>query len=179
MIVIFGLLLSILLVVVDQLSKYLVNAAIGLNNPVVVIPNILQIRGVYNTGAAFSMLNGNTIFLAIISLLAFIFITYLFKDFSLKRRPIYNISLILIYSGTIGNMIDRFFNPNGVFDFIDVLFVDFAVFNIADSYLTIGVILMIVYLLFFDKKDPISLKFNKEEFLEKFKKGKIQDEINE
>ena len=171
MIIIIGLIISIMLVVIDQMSKVLISTGLGVGNPVVLIPNILQINGAYNTGAAFSMFNTHTLLLGIISLIAFIGITYLFKDFSLKRRPLYNIALILIYSGIIGNMIDRLFNPLGVFDFIEFLFVNFAIFNIADSYLTIGVILMAIYLLFFDKKDPISLKFNKKEFIEKFKRN--------
>ena len=168
MIIIIGFILTIFLVLFDQFTKWIIATSIGINNPIILIPQILQIRGVYNTGAAFSMLNTHTILLAIISFIAFLGITYLMKDFSLKRRPLYSIALILIYSGTIGNMIDRMFNNNGVFDFIEVLFVQFAVFNIADSYLTIGVILMGIYLIFFDKLDPISLKFKKKEFFDKF-----------
>ncbi len=176
MVIIFGLLITIILVAFDQASKYIILHGLGLNNPRVIIPNILQVRGVYNTGAAFSIFSDHKIFLVLISLLAFLFITYLMKDFSLKRRPLYSIALVLIYSGTIGNMIDRIFYAEGVFDFIEVLFVSFAIFNIADSFLTIGVIIMAVYLLFFDKKDPVSLKFNKKDFISKFKKEEIKDE---
>lgn len=176
MIIIFGLLITLVLVLFDQASKYVILHSLGLNNPVVVIPKILQVRGVYNTGAAFSIFADQKIFLILISLVAFLFITYLMKDFSLKRRPLYSIALVLIYSGTIGNMIDRIFYADGVFDFIEVLFVSFAIFNIADSLLTIGVILMAIYLLFFDKKDPVSLKFNKKEFISKFKKEELENE---
>ena len=53
------------------------------------------------------------------------------------------------------------FNSFQVYDFIDLQFMNFAIFNIADCYLTVGVIIMAVYLLFFEQKDPISLKFKK------------------
>ena len=178
MIIIFGLLITLVLVLFDQASKLIILNGLGLDNPVVVIPDVLCVRGVYNTGAAFSIFSNQKIFLVLISLVAFLFITYLMKDFSLKRRPLYSISIVLINSGTIGNMIDRIFNKNGVFDFIEVLFVKFAIFNIADSLLTIGVILLAIYLLFFDKKDPISLKFNKKEFLSKFQKVKKDEEVS-
>ena len=178
MIIIFGFILAIILVLCDQLSKVLILNFVGLDKPVVVIPNFLQIDGVFNKGAAFSMMNGKHFFLVFVSVAAFLFITYLMKDFSLKRRPIYSISLVLIYSGTIGNMIDRIFNPNGVFDFIEFLFVDFAIFNIADCYLTIGMAILAIHLLFFERQDPISFKFNKKEFLAQFKKEQDDEQKN-
>ncbi|MBR2891690.1 MAG: signal peptidase II [Bacilli bacterium] len=177
MMIIYGFILSFILVLVDQISKYVIFNTIGLNNPIPVIDNVFQLRGVFNTGAAFSILDEHSFILVIISIVAFLAITYFMKDCNFKRRPLYSIALILIYSGTIGNMIDRIFNSYKVFDFIEVLFMDFAIFNIADSYLTIGVILLAIYLLFFEAKDPISLKFNKEEVFGK--KNKVEEEINE
>ena len=167
---VYGLILMVLLVAFDQISKYVIYAAIGTGYHIPAIPKVFELFGTYNTGAAFSMLNGHTWILAVVSILATIGLTYLMKDFNFKRRPLYSISLVLIYAGTIGNLIDRVFNPNGVYDFINLLFVNFAVFNIADSYLTIGVILMAVYILFFDAKDPISLRWKK-----KVKKDEQED----
>ena len=80
------------------------------------------------------------------------------KDFSLKRRPLYSVSLVLILSGCIGNMIDRMFNNFQVYDFIDLEFMNFAIFNLADCFLTVGVIMMAVFLLFFEQNDPISIR---------------------
>ena len=160
---IYGLILMVLLVSLDQISKAVIANTIGFGIPVQAIPKVFQFYGVYNTGAAFSLLNEHSWILLAISIIATIGLTYLMKDFNFKRRPLYSIALVLIYSGTIGNMIDRMFNNFHVFDFIDLLFMNFAIFNIADCYLTIGVILMGIYLLFFDAKDPISLKWKKKE----------------
>lgn len=159
----YGLILMVLLVGFDQISKIVLRNAIGFGNPVQAIPGVFQLKGVYNTGAAFSMLNEHSWILLVISIVATIGLTYLMKDFNFKRRPLYSTALVLIYSGCIGNMIDRMFNNFQVYDFIEVLFVNFAIFNIADSYLTIGIILMAIYLLFFDQKDPVSLKWKKKE----------------
>lgn len=157
--ILYGILLTIILVFLDQISKYVIFATIGLGNGVPVVDGFFRLYGVYNTGAAFSILNDHSWILLVISVLATILISYLMKDFSLKRRPLYSISLVLILSGCIGNMIDRMFNGFKVYDFIDLQFMNFAIFNIADCYLTVGVILMGIFLIFFEQKDPISLKF--------------------
>jgi signal peptidase II len=70
-----------------------------------------------------------------------------------KKKKIYSFSLVLIFSGTVGNLIDRLFTGKGVFDFIEVTFVDFAIFNFADSCLTVGVIMLMIYLVFFEGKN--------------------------
>ena len=125
---------------------------------------VLDLIFVQNTGAAFSILNDHSWILLLVSIISTVIICYFMKDFSLKRRPLYSISIVLILSGCVGNMIDRMFNNFCVYDFIELEFMNFAIFNIADCYLTVGVILMAVYLLFFEPKDPISLKLkNKKE----------------
>lgn len=161
---IYGFLITILLVILDQVSKYLIFSTIGLHQPVPVIDGFFRLYGVYNTGAAFSILNDHSWILLLVSIISTVIICYFMKDFSLKRRPLYSISIVLILSGCVGNMIDRMFNNFRVYDFIELEFINFAIFNIADCYLTVGVILMAVYLLFFEQKDPISFKWkNKKE----------------
>ncbi len=174
--IIYGFIITVMLVFVDQISKFIMLNSIGLGTHITIVDNFFGLYGVYNTGAAFSIFNEHSEILLIISILAFVIITYFMKDCNFIRRPLYSISLILIYSGTIGNMIDRMFNNFKVYDFIEVLFMDFAIFNIADAYLTIGVILLAIYLLFYESKDPISLKFNKEEIFGNHKKEEINNE---
>lgn len=156
--IIYGILLTIMLVFLDQISKYVIFTTIGLGTTVPVVNGFFRLYGVYNTGAAFSMLNDHSWILLLISIVSTIVIGYFMKDFSLKRRPLYSIAIVLILSGCIGNMIDRMFNNFQVYDFIELEFMNFAIFNIADCYLTVGVIIMAVYLLFFEQKDPISLR---------------------
>ncbi len=164
MMIVIGFILAVLLVGLDQLSKVLIStAALGWpDGEIVIIKGLFNFTSTYNTGAAFSIFREHPAFLAVLSVLAVIAITYFMKDFSFKRRPLYSISILLIYSGTIGNMIDRVFSNKGVFDFIKLTFMDFAIFNVADCYLTVGMVLLAIYILFFESKDPINFwPFNK------------------
>ena len=157
--ILYGFLLTIMLVFLDQISKYVIFSTIGLGNPIPVVDGFFRLYGVYNTGAAFSILNDHSWILLVISIISTIAIGYFMKDFSIKKRPLFSIAIVLMLSGCIGNMIDRMFNNFQVYDFIELEFMTFAIFNIADCYLTVGVIIMAIYLLFFEQKDPISLKF--------------------
>lgn len=130
-----------------------------------IIPGFLDFTLLTNNGAAFN-LGGNTIAMRIvfivISWVVFIFLPFFILYFMNKNKFIelkklnfihilYFISFLFIYGGNLGNLIDRTFywtNPCGVIDFIDItpLIPNFGVFNIADSFVVLGVILIIVTL---------------------------------
>ena len=110
--------LLVVLVVLDQITKYYLTTVI-------------------NTGAAFGILKGFNIPLFIINLIALIIcIFYYFKEKNLK------LPLIFLISGIIGNSIDRIIFGH-VRDFIDIGIFNFPIFNLADSYNVVGVILLI------------------------------------
>lgn len=133
-------LVSFLVVIMDQLTKYIARATIPPFESIQVLP-FLHLVSVRNTGAAFGMFKvfGNTIFV-IISLAAIVFVLFL-----LLRGMEDKLALALILGGAIGNLIDRVAYSH-VTDFIDVFAGRFhwPAFNIADSALTIGILLMIV-----------------------------------
>ncbi|NLJ64693.1 MAG: signal peptidase II [Christensenellaceae bacterium] len=111
----------------------------------VLIPSILKLEGHKNYGMAFSMFSNNpayiTAFVAILTAcLLYVFIRYSHENNMLS----YGITLML--AGSIGNLIDRFVHGY-VIDFICPLFVDFAVFNIADSLIAIGAAISCIYIL--------------------------------
>ena len=151
------LILALFLVFVDQLTKVIFrNLALNHNwSSTCIIPNFFYFDYTFNTGAAFSFLSNaswaQTFFkvLTILSLIGFYaYYVYLSKGKNYTAR----IAMVLIMCGAMGNLIDRF-AYNGVVDFISFIFGGnpFAIFNLADSYLTIGVILIIIHLLFLDK----------------------------
>ncbi len=152
---IFGYLLVIVLVFIDQLSKILVESLMNVNQQITIVPKLLNFHFTYNTGAAWSIFSDQRIFLTILSFLASILFLYMMKNFSLKKEKVYNIALLLIASGTIGNLIDRALRPKGVVDFLEFGFIDFPIFNIADTYLTIGVVLLAIYIIFISKDGSI------------------------
>ncbi len=142
--------LSLVVAGADQLVKYIVLENISLTDTVEVIPKILQFVYVKNTGAAFSLLSGKTYILSIVSLAVCIFLIW----YLIKKRPssrLLLVSLGLILGGAVGNMIDRMFR-NFVVDYIEVLFVQFPVFNLADVAITVGAALLMIYVIFFDNK---------------------------
>ena len=164
--IIISIIAVIALIGIDQLTKVLAETYLLGGPSVTIIKNIVEFKFSYNTGAAFSMFDEFPIFPLIISILGAILILYFFKEVSFKKRPLYTISLIMIYSGTWGNLIDRFLmvinQKEGVVDFINFLFVDFAIFNFADICLTVGMVLMCVYIFFYEPKNPLTL-FKKKE----------------
>ncbi len=135
----------------DQWTKYLVLENIPLYGHVDAIPGLFSLTYVQNTGGAFSLFSGAQWLFALIflALTAAIFYEY-FK----KRMPFTALErwlIAAIYGGGVGNMIDRI-RFGFVVDMIDVDFMEFAVFNVADCFITCGCILLFVHLAFFNKE---------------------------
>ena len=143
--------IAALVVVLDQLTKFLVATNIGPFDCIHIIPGLFDFVYVKNTGAAFSILSGNTVFLSIISVLFCIGVgAYWF--IKKPAHPLIKASLILLFAGALGNAIDRIFY-GFVVDFISTAFMNFPVFNVADIAITIGAALLMIYLIFFDKDE--------------------------
>ena len=133
------------LVGLDQLVKFLVRAYIPLWWDVPFLPHILQLTYVQNTGAAFSILSRHTWVLALVSLAASVFLAVLlFKR--VFPRPFAMFCLSLVLAGAIGNLIDRVL-LGFVTDMFETLFIDFAVFNVADICVVCGGIAFCAYYL--------------------------------
>lgn len=159
---IFGYILVVLLVLIDQISKIIVENNMVLYELVVFVEPILNFRFTYNTGAAWSILSEHRWILAIISIVASVGLLYLLKDFNLKKHKLYSFAMVLVTAGAIGNLIDRVFREKGVVDFLEFGFMDFPIFNIADTFLTVGVVMLAVYILFFSKDGTLPFMEKKE-----------------
>ena len=135
------LLFSIIFLLIDQISKGLINLYMNVNESIKLF-NLLSLTYVHNTGAAFSMLEGARWLFIILGIIALnvIFIFFI-KDKKLNNFEIITYSLLL--SGIMGNLIDRLLYGY-VIDFIDVNILNFAIFNFADSFMVIGVILLMI-----------------------------------
>ena len=144
-------LFAILIIIFDQLTKFFVVQNITLNSEVIlVIPKIVSFVNVHNPGAAFSILQGKIELLSCISLLFSVGVLW-YMIIKKPKNKVLRISIMLLFAGAIGNVIDRIFRGY-VVDFIKVLFINFPVFNLADIAITCGAILLIVYILFLDNK---------------------------
>lgn len=133
---------SFLFLLIDQISKILVRMYLNLYNDIILIPNFLSLIHVKNDGAAFSILEGKTIFFIIITIIVLIGIIYYIKNKKFKKID-YIIYGMLI-GGIIGNLIDRIIYGN-VTDFISFTIFNkpMPIFNLADTFICIGCILMI------------------------------------
>lgn len=142
--------LALVLVVLDQLVKLLVMQHIPLGGHVPFIPHLLELTYVQNTGAAFSMLSEHTWILALVSLvMSVVLAVAIWKN--VFRHPIGKIALTLLLAGAVGNLIDRVFR-HFVVDMFNVLFMNFAVFNVADICVVVGGFTAAVYYLFLADK---------------------------
>lgn len=149
-----------LIIVVDQITKLIISENMDIGESFRLIPYIINIHYVRNKGAAFGMLADQRWIFMTFSVLALGIMFFILKK-TKKRSHLFYISMAFIIGGGIGNMIDRT-AYGSVIDFVEFDFVDFAVFNIADAFLTVGVIMMAVYLLFFEKKDKQDIDKAKE-----------------
>lgn len=129
-------------VILDQLSKYAVTQSIELYETIKLIPNFFYLTFVKNTGAAWSILEGNMLFFYVITLAALGFMVYYLMKLD-NRHKLEIIAMGLLIAGTLGNFIDRLWLQY-VRDFIGMIFFGyyFPIFNVADMLLTFGVILM-------------------------------------
>ena len=139
------------IVVADQVTKYLVLANIPLYSHVDAIPGLFHLTYVQNTGAAFSSFEGmRWMFVALFAVLTVLILLEYFK----KRMPFTTFErwcIAAIYGGGLGNVIDRV-RLGYVVDMIEVDFIKFPVFNVADCFITCGCIAMIVHMVFFNKE---------------------------
>ena len=143
--------LAAALVIIDQVVKYLVRANIELGGSVPFIPWLLDLTYVQNTGAAFSILRSHTWLLTLTSaVVVLVMCGLIVKGFFKNRLGMWSADLVL--AGGMGNLIDR-----AVFgyvtDMFKTIFMDFAVFNVADCCITIGVPLLFLYVLLYVGKD--------------------------
>jgi len=154
--------LNIVFIFLDQLTKELIEQKFNLYESVTLIPNFLYITFIHNRGGAFGIFsNMPEIFLNIFFILIPLFVMGLILFMYIKAKDqekIYLLSLTLIFSGAIGNFIDRI-RFNQVRDFIDVDLTwlplyrqHWPAFNVADSLICIGIGLLIIHTLFFEAK---------------------------
>ena len=138
--------LSILIIAADQLSKFFIVSNFQFGESIKIIDGFLYITHTRNTGAAWGIFGEHTEYLAIFSVVATIALIILLLYI---KRAFGAFSLALIIGGAVGNAIDRI-RLGWVVDFIDayIFGYDFPAFNVADSAITAGVFLLIIYMLF-------------------------------
>jgi signal peptidase II len=137
------------IVIGDQVAKYFTVANLPVGGSVTFIPGFMDFTHVQNTGAAFSMFSNATWILTLLSaVMAAVVIFLLFKYKKQVNSKLFNAAMAFIAGGAIGNLIDRIIQGY-VTDMMQFTFVDFAIFNVADCFVTFGAIMLGIWVLWF------------------------------
>lgn len=143
--------IALIIIALDQITKFLVVKNMELGESLTIIDNFLYITSHRNTGAAWGILAGQMWFFYIVTIVVVIALVYYMQKMA-KTHVLLGISLALMLGGAIGNFIDRVMRQE-VVDFVDTIIFgyDFPIFNVADSALTVGVGLLIIFMFFEEK----------------------------
>ena len=140
--VVFNLLAAAALIGIDQAIKLWATNVLQPVGAMPLIPHVVELRFVLNQGMAFSLLSGKQLFLILATSAALLLVAY-WLFFRSRGKYLQQAALILVLGGGIGNLIDRVLNGE-VVDYINVLFMRFAVFNFADICVCVGVALWVL-----------------------------------
>lgn len=142
--IIFGIL------ILDQITKILIYKFISSGESIKIINNFFYLSFHKNSGAAFGIFHGNLLFLICVSILILIYLIYEMKN-NLKNMKIFY-SICILIGGLLGNLMDRVF-LGYVRDFLEfkIFNYNFPIFNISDTFITIGVSLLILFILMEEK----------------------------
>ncbi|QXE03381.1 signal peptidase II [Terribacillus sp. DMT04] len=144
--------IAIIAVIIDQLTKLAVVKNMTEGESIPIIDNFLYLSSHRNRGAAWGMLEGQFWFFYLVTAIVIVIVSYYIVKYS-KESKLMGASLALVLGGAIGNFIDRLFRKE-VVDFVDTRFGDYhyPIFNVADSCLVVGVILIIIAMLLDERK---------------------------
>ena len=137
------------ILLVDQLVKYVVRSHMYVGETIPVIQNVFHLTYVRNTGAAFNLFEGMSLFLQIVTLIALIFAVW-FMEKHLQRHWTLPLSMIMIISGGAGNLLDRVM-LGYVTDLFEFKLIHFPVFNVADIAICTGCFILVLYTFVFDR----------------------------
>ena len=150
-------LIAAVLLVLDQFTKHL--AVVHLKNQpaYVIIDGVLELQYLENRGSAFGMLQNQKIFILFVGIVFLaVLLFFLFKLPEQKKFRIVHVLLAVIIAGGIGNMIDRF-RLDYVVDFISFVLINYPIFNVADIYVTVTFIVLVLLIFFFYKDEDFSI----------------------
>ena len=159
-------LLAVILIVIDQFTKYLAVLQLKDKPAYPIIDGIFELRYLENRGAAFGMLQNQQTFFLIIGIVTLIAVAIIYARMPHTKRYLpLRVCLVSIVTGAIGNMIDRI-RLDYVIDFLYFKLINFPIFNVADIFATCATIALILLLIVYYNDDDIdevynSLKFNK------------------
>lgn len=151
----------VVLVCIDQFTKYLVVGHLKDRPAYVLIRNIFQLEYLENRGAAFGILQNQRVFFYISVLLITAAVIWFYSKVPMEKKYLpLRICAVLIVSGAFGNCIDRI-RLNYVVDFFYFKLIDFPIFNVADIYVTVAAFLLVILILVYYKEEDLERIFHR------------------
>ena len=147
--------LIIILILADQLTKLWALAELRGSEGISVITGVFELQYLENRGAAFGILQNHQVLFLLITVLAAVLLTYIYARIPDNKKYIpLRICYVLLMAGAFGNMIDRAFRGY-VVDFFYFKLIDFPIFNVADIYVTVTMVLLMGLILFYYKEEDL------------------------
>lgn len=154
---ILGAISVILLLFLDQFTKYLASVYLKGGNSVILIKHVFQLHYLENQGAAFGLLQGQRLWFIIVTSIMLILMVIVYLRAPLEKKYGWiRFILVLLTAGAIGNLIDRL-RLNYVIDFFYFELINFPIFNVADIYVTCGMALLVILILFYYKEKDLEV----------------------
>ena len=150
-----GAIVSALLILLDQITKYAAVATLKGKESFTIIRGVFELHYLENQGAAFGVLQGKKFFFITVTLLMIVILIYIYGRIPMERHfyPLHGICIAL-FAGAIGNFIDRILH-HYVIDFFYFSLINFPIFNVADIYVTCAMALFIILFLFYYKESDL------------------------
>jgi len=146
----------IILIILDQGTKFWAKTTLKEDGPISIIPDVFKLQYHENSGAVWGILQGKASFLSIVTIFILTLLLYVyFKIPKEKKFDPLKLIFVFIGAGAIGNMIDRI-SYNFVVDFIYFELINFPIFNVADCYVTISSVFIIILFLFYYKDQDLA-----------------------
>lgn len=153
-------LLLAMLVLIDQITKYIASVCLQGKDAFVILKNVFEFRYLEggNTGAAFGILEGKTVALGVVSVVVAIVLFIIYVKLSrIEKYKNVSMALLFMIAGAIGNGIDRLLHQY-VIDFIYVRAINFPIFNVADCYVTLAAVALFLMIAFDDDEEEKRLE---------------------
>ena len=156
-----GIFCTLLAILLDQWTKHLAVIKLQGKAPFILIDKVFQLCYLENRGAAFGLLQNQRIFFLICALIILVLAVWIYVRLPVQKRYLpLRICIIGICAGAVGNMIDRMY-LGYVVDFFYFNLIDFPIFNVADIYVTVSTIVLVILILFYYQEDEFEELFHR------------------
>lgn len=153
---VFGILI---LLILDQLTKYLAVLHLKDQNPFILIQNVFELQYLENRGAAFSMMQGKKWFFIPLTIVFLCVILFIYLRIPKTKKYFWLRAVVVLFcSGALGNFIDRI-HQGYVVDFFYFSLINFPIFNVADIYIVVGTVLLVFLIFFYYKEEDFNVIF--------------------